>query len=147
MPGKKSKGADMAATEPGASILEARADVGSKAAPGSSTRASRAGRKSAGKRGSTGKPKAARKTAPASTAELAEVCAAELIAPDQTVAKGVVGAARAGRLFLAETSIRERIALLAYSYWETRGCRGGSPEEDWFRAERELLENPALLEE
>jgi len=33
----------------------------------------------------------------------------------------------------------ERIALLAYSYWERRGCTGGSPEEDWFRAEREIL--------
>lgn len=36
-------------------------------------------------------------------------------------------------------SMRERIALLAYSYWEARGRRGGSPEEDWFRAEREVL--------
>jgi len=31
------------------------------------------------------------------------------------------------------------IAALAYSYWEARGCQGGSPEEDWLRAERELL--------
>ena len=31
------------------------------------------------------------------------------------------------------------IALLAYSYWETRGFQGGSPEQDWFRAESELL--------
>jgi hypothetical protein len=30
------------------------------------------------------------------------------------------------------------IALLAYSYWEARGGRGGSPWEDWFRAEQEL---------
>ena len=37
-------------------------------------------------------------------------------------------------------SNHERIALLAYSYWERRGCSGGSPEEDWFRAEREILE-------
>ncbi len=35
-------------------------------------------------------------------------------------------------------SRRERVALLAYSYWEQRGCQGGSPEEDWFRAEREV---------
>ena len=35
-------------------------------------------------------------------------------------------------------STREKIASLAYSYWEQRGCQGGSPEEDWFRAEREL---------
>jgi hypothetical protein len=33
---------------------------------------------------------------------------------------------------------RERIALLAYSFWERRGCQGGSPEEDWFRAEQEI---------
>jgi hypothetical protein len=31
------------------------------------------------------------------------------------------------------------IAKLAYSYWLERGCQGGSPEEDWTRAERELL--------
>jgi len=35
-------------------------------------------------------------------------------------------------------SNREKIALLAYTYWVQRGCQGGSPEEDWFRAEREL---------
>ncbi len=33
---------------------------------------------------------------------------------------------------------RERIASLAYKYWLERGCQGGSPEEDWFRAEREI---------
>jgi len=32
----------------------------------------------------------------------------------------------------------EDIAALAYSYWEARGFQGGSPEEDWFRAEQEL---------
>jgi len=31
-----------------------------------------------------------------------------------------------------------KIAQLAYSYWEARGGHGGSPWEDWFRAEREL---------
>jgi hypothetical protein len=30
------------------------------------------------------------------------------------------------------------IAVLAYTYWVDRGCQGGSPEEDWLRAEREL---------
>jgi hypothetical protein len=33
----------------------------------------------------------------------------------------------------------EQIAALAYSYWEARGYQGGSPEEDWLRAEQELL--------
>ena len=32
----------------------------------------------------------------------------------------------------------EDIAILAYFYWEARGYQGGSPEEDWLRAEQEL---------
>ena len=32
----------------------------------------------------------------------------------------------------------EEIARLAYSYWDARGCQGGSAEEDWLRAEQEL---------
>jgi hypothetical protein len=33
---------------------------------------------------------------------------------------------------------REQIASLAYALWESRGCQGGSPEEDWINAERQL---------
>jgi type II secretory pathway component HofQ len=33
----------------------------------------------------------------------------------------------------------QQIAQLAHSYWAARGYRHGSPEEDWFRAENELL--------
>ena len=33
---------------------------------------------------------------------------------------------------------QEEIAALAYSYWEARGCQGGSAEEDWLRAEQQL---------
>ena len=40
-------------------------------------------------------------------------------------------------LATAEPS-QEEIGRLAYSYWEARGCVGGSSEEDWLRAEREL---------
>jgi len=36
---------------------------------------------------------------------------------------------------------REEIAALAYSYWEKRGRRGGSPLEDWLRAEAELKQH------
>jgi hypothetical protein len=32
------------------------------------------------------------------------------------------------------------IEKLAHALWEERGCPIGSPEEDWFRAERELCE-------
>jgi hypothetical protein len=32
----------------------------------------------------------------------------------------------------------EEIAQLAYCYWEARGYQGGSPEQDWLRAEHQL---------
>lgn len=40
-------------------------------------------------------------------------------------------------------AVREEIARLAYSFWEARGRQGGSPEEDWFRAEQEILKRRA----
>ncbi len=33
----------------------------------------------------------------------------------------------------------DEVARLAYSYWEARGRQGGSPEEDWHRAEQALM--------
>ncbi len=33
----------------------------------------------------------------------------------------------------------EEIARLAYNFWEARGRPLGSPEEDWFAAEQDLL--------
>jgi len=33
------------------------------------------------------------------------------------------------------------VAALAYRYWQARGCPIGSPEEDWYRAERFLAAN------
>src|SRR2546425_4609582 len=32
---------------------------------------------------------------------------------------------------------QQKLAALAYEYWQARGCRDGTPEEDWFRAERD----------
>lgn len=34
------------------------------------------------------------------------------------------------------------IALLAYSFWQERGYAGGSPEDDWLRAESQLTGTP-----
>jgi hypothetical protein len=39
----------------------------------------------------------------------------------------------------AGVSMHEQIALLAYSYWKARGNAEGTPEEDWYKAEREVL--------
>ena len=50
-----------------------------------------------------------------------------------------VSSKKAGIKDLSSISIHEKVALLAYSYWEERGGQGGSPEEDWLRAEREVL--------
>jgi hypothetical protein len=43
----------------------------------------------------------------------------------------------------APTSIsitQEDVARLAFSYFEQRGYQGGSPDQDWLRAEEELLQ-------
>ena len=32
---------------------------------------------------------------------------------------------------------QQKLAALAYEFWQPRGCRAGTSEEDWFRAERE----------
>jgi hypothetical protein len=37
------------------------------------------------------------------------------------------------------------IAQLAYEYWTQRGCPMGSPEEDWYRAEREIRKHRGML--
>jgi len=38
-----------------------------------------------------------------------------------------------------DVTIEAEIARLAYSLWEARGGNGGSAEEDWLRAEQEIL--------
>jgi hypothetical protein len=35
---------------------------------------------------------------------------------------------------------REEIARLAYQLWDERGRPEGSPDADWFRAEKQLLD-------
>ena len=43
-----------------------------------------------------------------------------------------------------EVPERDEIAELAYQLGVTRGCPDGSPDEDWLRAEEELLHGRAL---
>jgi len=42
------------------------------------------------------------------------------------------------------TLTRENIAPLARALWKARGCPEGSPEDDWFRAERALKSHREL---
>lgn len=37
-------------------------------------------------------------------------------------------------------SFESGVAALAYELWQRRGCPEGSPEDDWFEAERILRE-------
>ena len=53
--------------------------------------------------------------------------------------KNVESAVEAPVVQPAVTITHEAIARLAYSFWEARGRQGGSPEQDWLRAESELL--------
>lgn len=60
-------------------------------------------------------------------------------------ARAMAAAAGAGAGITSQPVItREEIERLAYSYWVARGCQGGSPEEDWFRAEQELRRQRGL---
>ena len=42
-----------------------------------------------------------------------------------------------------EEDAHSAISKLAYSYWEARGYKGGSPIEDWVRAEQEYRRQAA----
>jgi hypothetical protein len=57
------------------------------------------------------------------------------------VAETEVVGLQAGVVTSVYTPTYDEIAKLAYSYWQARGCQGGSPEEDWARAEQELRLN------
>jgi Protein of unknown function (DUF2934) len=38
---------------------------------------------------------------------------------------------------------QKEIALIAYSYWQSRGCPDGHDVEDWLMAEQEVLSRRA----
>jgi len=42
-------------------------------------------------------------------------------------------------------TIDNQIEQLAYQFWEERGCPEGSPDEDWYRAKRILLQQSQVL--
>lgn len=62
--------------------------------------------------------------------------------PQGTPTKGVVIESEA---LPGDPPAYDEIAAVAYSYWEARGCQGGSQEEDWLRAEEELRKRHAQM--
>jgi hypothetical protein len=78
------------------------------------------------RRKAAARPRAPRRAAEPVGTPAPVAAAPEAVAPQADAASSVY------------TPSNEEIAALAYSYWESRGCQGGCPEEDWLRAEREL---------
>ena len=52
-------------------------------------------------------------------------------------------AAETGTKTIEAIPAHEKIAALAYSLWQARGCPEGTPEEDWLNAERTVAAKPA----
>jgi hypothetical protein len=51
------------------------------------------------------------------------------------------GTASASHSQISESAMQEDIAKLAYALWQQRGRPFGTPEFDWFEAERKLRES------
>jgi hypothetical protein len=49
---------------------------------------------------------------------------------------------RASQSNAPESLVQNDIAKLAYTLWQQRGCPYGTPELDWFEAERKVRESP-----
>jgi hypothetical protein len=47
---------------------------------------------------------------------------------------------------ISEPQNREQIAALAYALWQARGCPDGTPDEDWFQAEQEIVGSKKINE-
>ena len=107
-----------------------------KTTPETEVSASPATESAAKSRKSAAKPKAAttaashrhtRKPVPTPDVELEAPAVSAIATPNQETKQKPV-----------RVVSHEEIARLAYSYWVARGYQGGSQEEDWLRAEREL---------
>jgi hypothetical protein len=57
----------------------------------------------------------------------------------KTTAKPRKTATKKEKVAKAPKPSREEIERLAKSYWVARGCKDGYEEQDWLRAEKELL--------
>jgi hypothetical protein len=80
---------------------------------------------------------AARRKPASATRKQRVVSQAEPSAILSTPRRAKTSAAQPGASVSA-TPTAQQIANLAYAIWEARGCQGGSPEQDWLAAERQL---------
>jgi len=47
---------------------------------------------------------------------------------------------------ITEPENQHEVAALAYEFWQARGCPEGTPEEDWFRAEKEIATSKKIVQ-
>lgn len=59
--------------------------------------------------------------------------------PRQTAAKKQTVPTTNGKPVNGTTVPHEEVAKLAHRFWAERGHQNGRPEDDWYRAEQELL--------
>ncbi len=85
--------------------------------------------------GTTGRQTAATRKRAVTPDSVAETAVSEVLVVEEPVE---VLAVEIEEISIIAEPTQEQIAALAYSYWVDRGYQGGSPEQDWLRAEREL---------
>ncbi len=106
-----------------------------------------AGEKAASAAGSARSPRrrpTPRKSGSPATAKPKASPTKKVRAADQkAVGKRARRSFQSARAVSSLTLDHEEVARLAYFYWESRGRQGGTPEQDWYRAEEELRKRSA----
>jgi hypothetical protein len=95
------------------------------------------------KSASASKPKAAKAAKPAAGVEVKKTMAGKkslATEPPKAQVKALSKAPIKAKMAQAPTMAQQEIAhndiaILAYLLWESRGCVGGSPDDDWLKAE------------
>ena len=77
-------------------------------------------------------------TAPAEASAVPALPATEAAEPALVLSEATPSVTNLAAPVAAVEPSRDAVARLAYFYWESRGCQGGSAEEDWLRAEMEI---------
>jgi hypothetical protein len=73
-----------------------------------------------------------------------DISMADTTKKTKTTAKPRKPATKKEKVAKGSKPSREEIAALAKSYWAARGCLDGFAEQDWLRAEKELLKRASL---
>lgn len=96
------------------------------------------GSAAATRRSKAARPRSKHSATPAEAPVISAAAEPETAAPTSTVPSTSSAITTVAPTVTIVEPAHADIARLAYSYWEARGFQGGSPEEDWLRAEVEI---------